>query len=85
MRRLKALARWLPRRGSRVDYRAALFQELREYLGAGHPRRILEIGPKDGEDTRRLLQLAPDAVTFVDLPQMKPVNEACTTTPSSCA
>lgn len=76
MRRLKALARWLLRRGSRVDYRAALFQEFREYLGAGHPRRILEIGPKDGEDTRRLLRLAPDTLTLVDLPRMETVNEA---------
>jgi len=76
VRRLKALAKWLLRRGSRADYRAALFEELREYLGVGHPRRILEIGPKDGEDTRRLLQLAPDVLTLVDLPRMKPVNEA---------
>ena len=75
MRRLKALAKRLLGRGSRVDYRAALFQELREYVGGVHPRRILEIGPKDGEDTRRLLELAPDLITLVDLPRMKPVNE----------
>jgi len=76
VRRLKALAKRLLGRSRQVDYRAALFEELREYLGAGHPRRILEIGPKDGEDTRRLLQLAPDALTLVDLPRMETVNEA---------
>jgi SAM-dependent methyltransferase len=70
------LAKWLLGRGSRADYRAALFQELRGYLDGAHPRRILEIGPKDGEDTRRLLQLASEVLTLVDLPRMQPVNEA---------
>lgn len=32
------------------------------------PRRILEVGPKDGLDTRRLLTLHPDHLTLVDLP-----------------
>jgi len=32
------------------------------------PARILEIGPKDGEDTQRLLTLTPDHLTLLDLP-----------------
>lgn len=39
------------------DYRALLFDELRAYLGDRRPSRVLEIGPKDGHDTRRLLTL----------------------------
>ena len=74
MRRLKQLVKWLLGRSNRVDYRAALFQEFSGYLGRLQPRRILEIGPKDGDDTRRLLGLAPDVLTLVDLPRMKPVN-----------
>jgi len=75
MRQLKNLAKWLLRRNSRVDYRATLFEEFREYLGQLCPRRILEVGPKDGNDTRRLLELGPDVLTLVDLPRMKHVNE----------
>jgi len=37
--------------------------------------RILEIGPKDGRDTRRLLELEPDELVLVDLPRMKETNE----------
>jgi SAM-dependent methyltransferase len=76
MRPLKTLAKRLLGRGSGVDYRAALFQELCGYLGPVLPRRILEIGPKDGDDTRRLLSLGPDLLTLVDLPRMKEANEA---------
>jgi len=74
MRQLKSLVKrvigWTP-----VDYRAALFEELRAYLNGVRPARILEIGPKDGHDTRRLLQLKPDMLTLIDLPRMKEVNE----------
>ena len=76
VRHLKALAKRLLGRGRRADYRAALFQELCEYLGHLQPRRILEVGPKDGDDTRRLLGLDPDVLTLVDLPRMKQMNEA---------
>jgi len=67
---LKRIIGWVP-----VDYRAALFEDLRTYLNGARPYRILEIGPKDGHDTRRLLQLKPDVLTLIDLPRMKDVNE----------
>ena len=47
------------------DYRALLFEELRAYLGDRRPSRVLEIGPKDGFDTRRRLTLEPQRRTLV--------------------
>jgi SAM-dependent methyltransferase len=64
----------LPRRalrravGERRDYRHHLFEELRETARPAAGLRILEIGPKDGEDTRRLLSLEPGELVLVDLP-----------------
>ena len=71
---VRALARRWLRRGPRADYRAELFAELRGYLGGASPARILEIGPKDGHDTRRLLQLEPKTLTLIDLPRMQTAN-----------
>lgn len=50
------------------DYRELLFQDLRIKLAGKRPLRILEIGPRDGEDTKRLLTLNPDILVLVDLP-----------------
>lgn len=50
------------------DYRELLFQDLRTRLAGRRPSRILEIGPRDGEDTKRLLSLNPDSLVLVDLP-----------------
>ena len=73
MKQLKSLVKrmigWSP-----VDYSPVLFEELWIYLNGSRPTRILEIGPKDGEDTRRLLNLKPDVLTLIDLPRMKDVN-----------
>ncbi len=54
-------------RGRSADYRQFLFDELTARLHE-KPKRILEIGPRDGEDTRRLSSLAPDTLVLVDLP-----------------
>jgi SAM-dependent methyltransferase len=56
------------------DYRAYLFEELVAYLDGRRPARILEIGPKDGLDTRRLLGLAPERLTLLDLPRLEASN-----------
>jgi SAM-dependent methyltransferase len=56
------------------DYRALLFEELRAYLADRRPARILEIGPKDGLDTRRLLTLEPKQLTLIDLPRAEAAN-----------
>lgn len=53
------------------DYRELLFQDLRARLAGKRPLRILEIGPRDGEDTKRLLTLNPDVLVLVDLPDKK--------------
>jgi SAM-dependent methyltransferase len=55
-------------RGNSVDYRACLFSEVVDMLGDRKVARILEVGPRDGADTRRLLTLEPDALVLVDLP-----------------
>lgn len=57
--------------GTRPDYRAYLFEDLMARLGGRRPARILEIGPKDGDDTRRLAGLAPQQLVLVDLPSQK--------------
>jgi SAM-dependent methyltransferase len=57
-----------------ADYREYLFRDLREYLGENHPKRVLEIGPRDGKDTARLLTLDPGRLLLIDLPSMKESN-----------
>jgi SAM-dependent methyltransferase len=56
------------------DYRAYLFEELVAYLDGRRPKRVLEIGPKDGADTRRLLELDPERLTLLDLPRLEASN-----------
>jgi SAM-dependent methyltransferase len=58
-------------RGDSVDYRKVLFEDLQRRLGGRKPRRILEIGPKDGKDTRRLASLGAGEIVLVDLPNQK--------------
>ena len=57
-----------------LDYRQCLFQDLVGYLGGRRVRRALEIGPKDGADTRRLLTLEPERLVLVDLPRLEESN-----------
>ena len=59
---------------ARPDYRHLLFGELVTYLGGRVPARVLEIGPKDGEDTRRLLTLPLGHLTLIDLPRLEASN-----------
>lgn len=54
-----------------ADYRRYLFEEVCGYLPDGQVKRVLEIGPKDGYDTRRLLTLNPEKLTIVELPRHK--------------
>jgi SAM-dependent methyltransferase len=72
--KLKALARRILRRSSSIDYRDYLFFELKDYLAGDRPKRILEIGPKDGKDTNHLLTLEPERLVLIDLPSMKETN-----------
>jgi SAM-dependent methyltransferase len=58
-------------RSAQPDYREFLFQDLIKRLDSTRPKRILEIGPRDGEDTLRLLTLNPDRLVLVDLPDKK--------------
>jgi SAM-dependent methyltransferase len=62
--------------GGAVDYRQYLFDELKAYLANEVPRRVLEIGPKDGKDTVRLLGLKPERLTLIDLPGREASNDA---------
>ena len=55
-----------------TDYRAQLFDEyLRYRMAMPSPYRILEIGPKDGQDSCRLLALKPDCLTMIELPERR--------------
>ncbi len=56
-----------------MQYRANLFFDLAGRLGMRVPARILEIGPKDGLDTQRLLSLLPYNLSLLDLPGRVPV------------
>ena len=51
-------------------YRKYLFQEVVDYYGKDYfsNKRFLEIGPKDGEDTKRLYSLNPKDYVLFDLP-----------------
>jgi hypothetical protein len=54
-----------------VDYRQILFGELLEYLNPPLPARVMEIGPRDLQDTKRLLSLNCNKLSLVDLPDKK--------------
>ncbi len=72
----------LPRRalrrltGDTSDYRLHLFNHLKDQLGDSRPGTILEIGPRDGVDTERLLSLNPDRLIQAELPHAKEALEA---------
>ena len=55
-----------------INYRVELFNEFKEYLLKNrieiNNKSILEIGSKDGEDSRRLLSLKISELHMVDLP-----------------
>lgn len=57
-------------------YRKYLFQELNDQFEVNYfkDKRILEIGPKDGEDTFRLETLKPSEIIMFDLPDKKNEN-----------
>ena len=52
------------------DYRELLFEELK-LIKSKQNLNILEIGPKDGIDTKNLLKLKPSKLTLIDLPDKK--------------
>ena len=60
----------------RNPYRYYLFEELKDLYGSDifSNKKILEIGPKDGEDTLRLQTLKPASITLIDLPLLKNEN-----------
>tara|TARA_Y100001958_G_C21244547_1_gene573784 strand:+ start:1743 stop:2519 length:777 start_codon:yes stop_codon:yes gene_type:complete len=60
----------------RNPYRYYLFQELVNLYGIEYfkNKKILEIGPKDGEDTLRLETLQPESITLIELPLVKNKN-----------
>jgi hypothetical protein len=55
-------------------YRVYLFDELLSMIGQSQffqGKRILEIGPKDGLDSKRLASLQPSELVMIDLPEKK--------------
>ena len=60
-----------------LAYRKYLFNELIEEFSENciKNKRILEIGPRDGVDTKRFDQLNPDEIIMIDLPDKKEKND----------
>lgn len=54
--------------GGAPDYREFLFKDLALRLDGRATPRVLEIGPRDGIDSKRLLALNPERLVLVDLP-----------------
>jgi len=56
-----------------AGYRFILFEELLSLCPKNYfkDKEILEIGPKDGRDSKRLSSLQPSKLTMVDLPEKK--------------
>ena len=54
-----------------LPYRKYLYEELINYYGEDwfKNKNILEIGPRDGNDTERLIKLKPKKLVLIDLPQ----------------
>ena len=65
----------------RNPYREYLFQELKEKYGKDYfeNKRILEVGPKDGEDTLRLDSLSPSKLILNDLEEIQQENHPVNT------
>ncbi len=59
------------RAGEFLPYRKYLFDELINLYTKEkfYHKNILEIGPRDGDDTKRLVGLKPKKLTLIDLPQ----------------
>ena len=67
------IKKFLPRKdriSSNFQYRHYLFNELIENIDTSNFEnfRILEIGPRDGEDSQRLASLNPKDFFIIDLP-----------------
>ena len=75
-RKTYAKNKYIETRNLRNPYRYYLFKELKDLYGSDtfSNKRILEIGPKDGEDTLRLESLKPTSITLIDLPILKNEN-----------
>ena len=67
----------LPAQPERLMYRVELFNELIAIAGQEtfQDKRILEIGPKDGLDSKRLASLSPQELVMIDLPEKRSGNE----------
>ena len=66
-----------PVRPEPLMYRIELHNELLEMAGREgfRDQRILEIGPKDGLDSKRLASLSPAELVMIDLPEKRQASE----------
>ena len=60
-----------------LEYRDYLYQELIDLYGKEYfnDKRILEIGPRDGEDSVRLEEFLPSEFVLIDLPDKEEINK----------
>lgn len=62
-------------RGDTRDYRIHLFEHLQARVGGRPVGRVLEVGPRDGVDTERLVTLDAERLVLADLPHAREVLE----------
>ena len=69
---------FVPAPAEPMMYRVHLFEELMQAAGRDTLRvkRILEIGPRDGLDSKRLASLDPELLVLIDLPEKRAVTQA---------
>jgi SAM-dependent methyltransferase len=74
----RAYRAFVPAEAEPMAYRVHLLEELLESAGrdAFRAGRILEIGPRDGLDSRRLGGLHPALLVLIDLPEKREVTQA---------
>ena len=75
---LKRIYRKITGSGSKDtwQFRDYLYKELIDLYGKEYfnNKRILEIGPRDGEDSKRLEELNPSEFILIDLPDKEAIN-----------
>lgn len=72
-KRARAAAERLARRATGSEEERLVFDRLAEggFLEAFRGKRILEVGPKHGLDSRRLAELAPSELVLLELPEKR--------------
>ncbi len=74
----RTYTRLFPPHSEPLMYRVELFNELMDIKEKKffYDKQILEIGPKDGLDSKRLASLSPQELIMIDLPEKRETNKS---------